>query len=59
MHVLIFGDARSFQKQVMYAYNVMFNFGTGMENVTPLKNKTLFQYGAFKCEPASEPSAHH
>ena len=34
------------------ACNVMFNIGTGMENVTHLKNRTLFQYGAFKCGPA-------
>ena len=40
---------------VIYAYNVMFNLGTGMENVTDLKNRTLFQYGAFKSGPASEP----
>ena len=33
----------------------MFNFGTGTENVTHLKNRTPFQYGAFKCGPASEP----
>ena len=25
-----------------YAYNVMFNFGTGMENVPSLTNRTLF-----------------
>ena len=37
----------------------MFNLGTGMENVTHLKNRTLFQYGAFKCGLASEPLAHH
>ena len=35
----------------------MFNFGTGMENVTHLKNRTIFQYGAFKCGPASQPLA--
>ena len=33
----------------------MFNLGTGMENVTHFKIRTLFQYGAFKCGPASEP----
>ena len=44
---------------VIYAYNVMFNLGTGMENVTHLKMRTLFQYGDFKCGPASEPLAHH
>ena len=37
----------------------MFNLGTGMKNVTHLKNRTLFQYSAFKCGPASEPLAHH
>ena len=44
---------------VIYAYNVMFNLGTGMENVTYLKNRTLFQYGAFECGPASELLAGH
>ena len=44
---------------VIYAYNVMFNFDTGMENVTHLKNRTPFQFGAFKCGPASEPLTHH
>ena len=39
--------------------NVMFNFGTNMENVTHLKNRTLLYYGAFKCGPASEPLARH
>ena len=42
-----------------YAYNVMFNFGTGMENVTHLKNRTIFLYGVFNGGPASEPLAHH
>ena len=37
----------------------MFNIGTGMENVTHLKSRTLLQYGAFKCGPASEPLARH
>ena len=44
---------------VIYTYNVMFNLGTGMETVTHLKNRTLFQYGAFKCGPASEPLTHN
>ena len=44
---------------VMSAYNVMFNFGTGMENVTHLKNRTLFEYGTFNCGPVSEPLARH
>ena len=43
----------------IYAYNVMFNLGTGMENVTHLKNWTLLPYGTFKCGPASQPLAHH
>ena len=37
----------------------MFNLGTGMENDPHLKNGTIFQYGAFKCGPASEPLARH
>ena len=41
------------------ACNVMFNISTGMENVTHLKNRTLFQYGDFKCGTASEPLARH
>ena len=44
---------------MIYAYNVTFNFGTGMENVTQLKNRTIFLYDAFKCGSASEPLAHH
>ena len=43
----------------IYAHIVMFIFGTGMENVTYLKNRTIFLYGAFKCGPASEALAHH
>ena len=35
------------------------NFGTGIENVTHLKNRTLVYYYAFKCGPASEPLACH
>ena len=27
--------------------------------VTHMKNRTIFLYGAFECEPASEPLAHH
>ena len=41
------------------ACNVIFNIGTGMENVTHLKNRTIFRYGAFRCGPASEPLARH
>ena len=44
---------------VIYAYNVMFIFGTGVENVTNMKNRTIFLFGAFKCGPAFEPLAHH
>ena len=44
---------------MIYAYNVMFNFGTGMENVTHMKNRTIFLFGAFKCGPAFELLAHH
>ena len=29
-------------KWVIYAYNVMFNLGTGMENATHLKNRIYF-----------------
>ena len=44
---------------VKYAYNVIFNFGPCVENVTDLKIKLSFLYGAFKCQPASEPLAHN
>ena len=44
---------------VTYAYDVMFNFGTGMENVTHLNNRTPFQYGAFTSGLSSEALAHH
>ena len=30
---------------VIYAYNVMFNLGTGMENVTDLKNGSTSDRG--------------
>ena len=40
---------------MIFACNVMLTIGTGMENVTHLKNRTLFRYVAFKCGPASEP----
>ena len=42
---------------VIYAYNVMFNLGTGMENVTHFKNGTILQSGTFKCGPASQPQS--
>ena len=37
----------------------MFNFGNGIENVTHLKKRTLFYYGAFRRGQAPEPLARH
>ena len=44
---------------MIYAYNVMLNFSTGMEDVTHLKNSTIFLFGAFKRGPAFEPLARY